>query len=564
MAWFVNLKTAAKLVVFFVAIVVMLAITAGAGVLSARTAKDGQEATFETDLKSIAFMLTTTGQLRMMASTARDAVIQSDPAKKDAFIRDFEDQERGIQRSFDQADVVCKDEGARKMIKALAQEAVPPYLQAARDAIAASPRGSSPGTPAVVIANLEKMVKISSVGDALLVQQNARLQKQAQERAVASQVEYDQNLWRTGILFVGIVAICGLFRRVIARTIADPLRQAVEVLGRVAQGDLTVRLALDRNDEVGEVAKALNASLDAMQSTLAQVTEVSSEVSSASDELASNALAISAGAQQQAAALEETAASLEQISSTVKQNTGNAQEAAQLARSARDTAERGGDVVSAAVSAMEEITKSSAKIADIITTIDEIAFQTNLLALNAAVEAARAGEQGRGFGVVATEVRVLAQRTAAAAKEIRGLIADSSTKVKLGTDQVNESGKTLEEIVGSVKRVTDMVAEIAAASREQDAGLDQVNAAVTQVDQVTQSNAAQTEELSATATSLSDRSARLQALVAAFELRGGAAKVARTPARAPAAGAVIPIAPRRAAPRAAPAKKVANGGYEEF
>jgi methyl-accepting chemotaxis protein len=216
--------------------------------------------------------------------------------------------------------------------------------------------------------------------------------------------------------------------------------------------------------------------------------------------------------------LEETAASLEEITGTVKQNADNARQANQLAVGSRDTAEKGGEVVTQAVSAMGEINQSSKKIADIITTIDEIAFQTNLLALNAAVEAARAGEQGRGFAVVAAEVRSLAQRSATAAKEIKALIQDSVQKVQDGSELVNKSGQTLQEIVSSVKKVTDIIGEIAAASQEQSGGIDQVNKAVGQMDQVVQSNAAQTEELASTAQSLTAQARQLQALVGRFRI----------------------------------------------
>jgi methyl-accepting chemotaxis protein len=308
---------------------------------------------------------------------------------------------------------------------------------------------------------------------------------------------------------------------VIARGFSVPLGQAVVVLERVADGDLTVSLDVDTKDEVGRMASALNRAVERLCETLQQVAESASSASSSSHELAAASEAIASGAQEQAASLEETSASLEQITATVRQSADNAQQASQLANGSKDSAEQGQEVVSRAVTAMLEINVSSAKISDIISTIDEIAFQTNLLAVNAAVEAARAGDEGRGFAVVASEVRSLAQRSALAAKEIKVLIQDSLRKVQAGSDLVNRSGETLHGIVGSVKRVTDIVGEIAAAAGEQSTGVEQVNTAMTQMDQVTQSNSAQTEELSATAQALSEQASHLLELVSVFTLSTG-------------------------------------------
>jgi methyl-accepting chemotaxis protein len=286
----------------------------------------------------------------------------------------------------------------------------------------------------------------------------------------------------------------------------------------LANGDLTIAVRSDLPGELGVMAAALNEAVTKLRQAMSDVRETANAVASSADQLAAASQEISSGAQEQASSLEETAASLEEMTATIKQNADNAQQASQLAGGARGTAEEGGHVVTEAVQAMGAINDSSKKIADIITTIDEIAFQTNLLALNAAVEAARAGEQGRGFAVVAAEVRNLAQRSATAAKEIKDLISDSTRKVEAGSALVNASGKTLNEIVAAVKRVTDIVAEIAAASREQSSGIEQVNKAVTQMDQVTQANASQTEEMSGTSESLSGEAGKLQGLVRRFNL----------------------------------------------
>ncbi|MEZ6097431.1 MAG: methyl-accepting chemotaxis protein [Pirellulaceae bacterium] len=309
----------------------------------------------------------------------------------------------------------------------------------------------------------------------------------------------------------------------------------LDVVNSVAEGNFDVDIPDLGSDPVGQVASALAQAVQAVDTALREVREVAGTVSTAAEQLTEASREISSGAQTQASSLEETASSLEEITSTVKQNSDNAQQARQLANGSRDVAEKGGSVVNDAVEAMSEINQSSKKIADIITTIDEIAFQTNLLALNAAVEAARAGEQGRGFAVVAAEVRNLAQRSASAAKEIKTLIQDSVRKVENGSELVNKSGQTLSEIVSSVKRVTDIVSEIAAASKEQLTGIEQVNKAVSQMDRVTQANAAQTEEMSGTAASLLSHSNQLSGLVGRFQLSGAdnvpVAERKKTPSR---------------------------------
>ncbi|MDY3552429.1 methyl-accepting chemotaxis protein [Gemmata sp. JC717] len=309
------------------------------------------------------------------------------------------------------------------------------------------------------------------------------------------------------------------------RAAATELQQKVKAIQATIQalaaGDFTASVPDLGSDDMGQMARSLNEAVVSVRTAMEGVREVSEQLANASGQLSSASEEISSGAQEQASSLEETASSLQEITAAVKQSADNAQQARQLASGSKEVAERGGAVVSGAVEAMSEINGASKKIAEIITTIDEIAFQTNLLALNAAVEAARAGEQGRGFAVVATEVRNLAQRSATAAKEIKGLIQDSVKKVEAGTELVNRSGDTLAEIVTSVKRVTDIVTEMAAASREQSTGIDQVNKAVSQMDGVTQRNASQTEEMSATAQSLTDQAGQLRDLVSRFKLGAG-------------------------------------------
>jgi methyl-accepting chemotaxis protein len=299
--------------------------------------------------------------------------------------------------------------------------------------------------------------------------------------------------------------------------ISTTVAETMQVVQRAVEGDLTSRVKVDdKSGHFRALAVSVNSMIESMMEVVTSLTRTSHEVQLGAAEISSGNLDLSRRTEEQASSLEETASSMEEMTSTVKANADNAAHASQLAEAAREQAERGGRVVGSAVAAMSEINVASKKIADIIGVIDEIAFQTNLLALNAAVEAARAGEQGRGFAVVASEVRNLASRSAGAAKEIKALIKDSVGKVNEGTRLVDESGKVLDEIVTRVKKVTDVMAEIANSSREQASGIEQVNKAVTLMDTMTQQNSALVEEASAAAQALSAQATDLTKLIAHY------------------------------------------------
>jgi len=357
------------------------------------------------------------------------------------------------------------------------------------------------------------------------------------------------------VVFIAFVIVALVIGAVwLIRSIQQPLSRAIEVAGRIADGDLTANVTVDRGDEFGQLLAALDRMTRQLRSVVGEVRQGVESVSTASAEIATGNQDLSARTEQTASSLQQTASSMEQLTGTVSNSADVARQANQLAASAAEAATRGGAVVAQVVTNMDEITASSRKIGDIIGTIDGIAFQTNILALNAAVEAARAGEQGRGFAVVASEVRSLAQRSAEAAKEIKGLIGASVERVESGAGLVAQTGTVMEEIVTSVRRVTDMIGEIASAATEQRDGIGQVNIAVTQLDQMTQQNAALVEESAAAASSLREQSARLAQVVSVFKVDGSAA-----PSRAVAVSAPLLAKPAGKAAAAVARKPIAKG-----
>ncbi|MFD1840427.1 methyl-accepting chemotaxis protein [Paracidovorax cattleyae] len=365
-------------------------------------------------------------------------------------------------------------------------------------------------------------------------------------RATALEVEVG------GTTLAVVVAV--LLSLWVTRSITRPLARAVDVARAVAAGDLTQRIEIHARDEVGLLLESLRDMNTALATVVSRVRQGSESVASASMQIAQGNSDLSSRTESQASALEETAASMEELGSTVAQNADNARQANQLAQASSGVAEQGGAVVAQVVDTMKGISESSRRISDIINVIDGIAFQTNILALNAAVEAARAGEQGRGFAVVAGEVRSLAQRSAGAAKEIKELITASVERVESGAQLADRAGSTMTEVVGSIRRVTDIMGEISAASSEQSAGVAQVGEAVTQMDQTTQQNAALVEEMAAAASSLRSQAQDLVQAVSVFRLAsdGPQAVVAAVPSVTAAPAVPAPAAARPSAPARKP------------
>jgi methyl-accepting chemotaxis protein len=405
-------------------------------------------------------------------------------------------------------------------------------------------------------------------------------QQQKEVESSGALAKQDTDTSRLLMIALGIAAAAaGVWLSLwITASITRPLNEAVAVAKRVADGDLTTRIEAKTKDETGQLLQALKDMNDSLGRTVSQVRVATDSIATASGEIASGNADLSSRTESQASSLEETASSMEELTSTVKQNADNARQANQLVVSASDVAVKGGQVVGQVVDTMSSINESSRKIVDIISVIDGIAFQTNILALNAAVEAARAGEQGRGFAVVATEVRNLAQRSASAAKEIKSLISDSVEKVDAGTKLVDEAGKTMNEIVTSVKHVADIMGEITAASQEQSAGIEQVNLAITQMDEITQQNAALVEEAAAAAQAMQDQARSLSHAVSVFKLDqvmtqaampAPAPKAVRAPAKSSTTASSTGVAVRKAAngvvarPKPTPGSS-ATDEWEEF
>lgn len=359
--------------------------------------------------------------------------------------------------------------------------------------------------------------------------------------AIAADADNSQSMEILSIaLLILAIIVAVLVRMVLVKAVVRPLDEAVEHCEHIAKRDLSHRIAERGKNEIGRLFAAMRDMQSGLVGTVTSVRDASGSIHGGAREIASGNADLSSRTEQQAASLEETASSMEELTSTVKQNADNARQASSLASDASTTAGRGGDVMQEVSTTMQGITESSKQISDIIGMIDSIAFQTNILALNASVEAARAGEQGRGFAVVASEVRNLASRSADAAKEIKGLIHTSTTQIEQGSELVGNAETTMRDVVQAVKRVSDIMDEISAASQEQSDGIEQVSQAVTQMDQVTQQNASLVQEASSASASLEEQAQRLEDVVAVFRLPGGGASHQTLPGkRAPATKSAV-------------------------
>ncbi|MDM4767909.1 methyl-accepting chemotaxis protein [Pelomonas sp. SE-A7] len=461
-------------------------------------------------LASVQFQL---GQVHVAAYRTVGLVASLDDAKVKSIRGELGNQLAGVKRTLE-ATVGADADAAMREAMAASSKALDAYAKAADVAIDLATVDPNTGIAAMQQADAAHEALKTALGRVVA----------HDEQAAESVADASSQRNRNTTLFMALVGVIAAGAAIwlswrMQRQIVVDLKRAGSLADAVADGDLTVDARSDRTDEVGDLIRSLHSMCTQLSSSLRTVRESSSSIQQSSAEIASGNQDLSQRTEHAASNLQQTANSMGELTGTVQQSADSARTANQLAGSAAQVAQRGGEVVGQVVSTMEEINSSSKKIADIIGVIDSIAFQTNILALNAAVEAARAGEQGRGFAVVASEVRSLAQRSAGAAKEIKSLIDTSVDKVEAGSRLVQDAGSTMNEIVASVQRVTDIIAEISASTVEQSQGIAQVNEAVNQLDQMTQQNAALVEESAAAAESLKDQAVRLSDVVGGFRLR---------------------------------------------
>jgi methyl-accepting chemotaxis protein len=513
---FNNLKISTRLVAAFTLLVAMLL---AIGTLSvARTVSVEADLVDITErrMSVIADMELVRDEGNFQARAIRNIALFTDPAKVAQEKQAIAESRGKVNEITTRVDTLITSEKGREL-QAKLQEARKPF----RDAVDKFMTMIAAGEREPAIAFLFDTVRPAQLAYFKVIDEAVDFQTQGAQAASQAAQDTVKNLIIAIVVAVLLAAAVAAIVAVwIIRSITGPINNAVELARAVAAGDLTHVVKVTSTDETGVLMQALADMQTGLVQVVGRVRTGSESVSTASEQIAQGNQDLSSRTESQASALEETAASMEELSSTVRQNADNALQANQLAQSASRVAMEGGQVVSQVVDTMKGINESSRKISDIISVIDGIAFQTNILALNAAVEAARAGEQGRGFAVVAGEVRNLAQRSAAAAKEIKQLINDSVERVESGTVLVDKAGATMNEVVDSVKRVTDIMGEISSASKEQSDGVGQIGEAVTQMDQATQQNAALVEEMAAAASSLRTQATDLVQAVAVFRLSG--------------------------------------------
>jgi methyl-accepting chemotaxis protein len=576
------MKVGTRLTLGFLAVVVLGAIVAGVAIYNMAQMNERAKRMYQQELLGLSYLKESELNLVTLGRSLRGAMLASSEDQRASMLARVDNYRQLLHENLDKGrPLFTSDEGKRSfadidaqlrvydgLIDELVKRVKAEPLEQQRDAVDYLFGTFLPKSQAI---------------DAKMAEMARHKEEVAQQTNMSNKEAYESSR-TTMLVLVALSVLAGtgfgiLITRSLTRQLGGEPAYAAEVAGRIADGDLSTEVQLRAGDETS-LLFAMKSMRDRLARIVSEVRQGTDAIASASSQIASGNMDLSSRTEEQASSLEETASSMEELTSTVKQNADNARQANVLAQKASNVAGQGGDVVTQVVQTMGSINDSSKKIVDIITVIDAIAFQTNILALNAAVEAARAGEQGRGFAVVAGEVRTLAQRSAAAAKEIKALIGDSVEKVEAGSKLVDQAGNTMSEVVASIQRVTDIMAEISAASQEQTSGIEQINQAISQMDNVTQQNAGLVEEAAAASEALQSQAAKLAELVSVFRIDQRATPAAPAAPVAPAAPAAAPVraakaATALAAPKPAPVIKpaparapataaAASNDWEEF
>jgi len=502
---------------------IVLLTGAAAGLLSLRASNASLQQMYTVDTPAVADLEGSAGQLlrlRLALATYASLVELNDQDGADAVLKRFDTYLKvSNERLAHFVSNAGNDADEQRLIKDMQDKRDTFLHEGVEPALAALKSGDKAAFQQLQAHKLSPLY--SAFEKAMLTLEQLQLDHAEQRYQDAQHLFYTISV-AVAVGMAATLILAWLGRVVMVRAIVHPVDATIEQFQRIANGDLTGRIAINGDNEMGRLAAALRKMQESLIATVSTVRHGTDSIDTGVSEIAAGNANLSQRTEEQAASLEETAASIEELTSTVKQTADNAKQASALAQGASTLAAQGGDLTQQVVGTMQQIVDDSRRIADIVGVIEGIAFQTNILALNAAVEAARAGEQGRGFAVVASEVRSLAQRSAAAAKEIKDVIGNSSERVTAGADLVQRSGSTMTEIVGAIARVSAIMGEIAEAADEQSTGIDQVNVAVSLMDEVTQQNAALVEQAAAAAGSLEEQARRLTAAVAVFRTEGSA------------------------------------------